>query len=302
VSPAPLVTVGVPVYNGERYLARALDSLLTQTFDDFEIVICDNASQDSTPRICETYAERDPRVRFHRNPDNLGLAGNYNRTFELARGDYFKWATHDDWHAPRSLELTVKALEAHPTASLCATGVAIVDEDGTEFDRWTPTVDLLAPPAYQRMHRLLWSMGETHPMYGLLRSSALGQTQLMQSYVGSDRTMLSELCLLGPIVQIPDVLHYYTISATARRGYRPSLTYDPANATRLPLRTWRLIAEHLRLVWRSRLSATQRLYLAGSVLGRFAVRDARRLAAEGYYTVRILTSRAVHSGTVRRRV
>ncbi|MGH9112849.1 MAG: glycosyltransferase family 2 protein [Acidimicrobiales bacterium] len=291
---APLVTVGVPVYNGERYLARALDSLLAQTFDDFEIVICDNASQDSTPRICEAYAERDPRVVFHRNPDNIGLAGNYNRVFALARGDYFKWAAHDDWHSPQSLELTVKALEAHPAASLCATGVAIVDEDGTEVDRWAPTVDLLGPPAHQRMHRLLWSLGETHPMYGLLRSSALRQTRLMQSYVGSDRTMLSELSLLGPIVQIPDVVHYYTISATARRGYRPSLTYDPANVARLPLRTWRLIVEHLRLIRRSGLSARDQLYLAGSVLGRFGVRDARRLAAEGYYTLRILASRGLH--------
>ena len=89
---APLVTVGVPVYNGQRYLARALDSLLAQTFDDFEIVLCDNASEDRTAEICAAYAARDPRIRFHRNPQNLGLVRNFNRTFELAEGTYFKWA------------------------------------------------------------------------------------------------------------------------------------------------------------------------------------------------------------------
>lgn len=81
----PLVSIGLPVYNGELYVARALESLLAQDLDDFEIVICDNASQDSTAEICTAYAERDPRVRLYSNPHNIGLAGNFNRTFELDR-------------------------------------------------------------------------------------------------------------------------------------------------------------------------------------------------------------------------
>lgn len=287
--PRPRVSVGVPVYNGERYLARALDSLLAQDFSDFEIIICDNASTDSTMGIGTAYAKRDPRIRYHRNPTNLGLAGNFNRTFELARGEYFRWATHDDWHAPESLSLTVKALDSNPAAALCATGVSIVDQTGTEFDQWAPTVDLETPEPHQRLHRLLWSMGETHPMYGLLRASALRQTHLMQSYVGSDRTLLAEMSLLGPFVQLPEVLHFYTVDRAP--DYRPSITYDPANVTRLPLRTWRLTYEHLRLVARSGLPARAKLFLAGSVLGRFAVRDFRRLAAEAYHSGRIVAAR-----------
>jgi hypothetical protein len=142
------------------------------------------------------------------------------------------------------------------------------------------------------MHRLLWSLGETHPMYGLIRSSALGQTHLMQSYVGSDRTLLAELSLIGPIVQTPEILHFYTVSATARTNYRPSLTYDPANKGRLPLRTWRLIYEHLAVVGRSDESAGHKLFLAGDVIRRFGIRDFRRLAAEAYHTARILAGRA----------
>jgi glycosyltransferase involved in cell wall biosynthesis len=288
----PLVSVGVPVYNGELTIARALDSLLAQDLDDIEIIVSDNASDDATPEICAEYAARNPRIRLVRNPRNLGLAGNFNRTFELARGRYFKWATHDDWHAPESLRLTAKALDENPTASLCATGVSLVDEHGIEFDRWIPPGDLVEPAPHVRMSRLLRSLGETHPMYGLLRSSALRRTRLMQSYVGSDRTLLAELSLLGPFVEVADVMHFYTVSATARRDYRPSLTYDPANAARLPLRTWRLIYEHLGVVWRADVSAGQKMLLVGSVLRRFGIGDARRLAAEAYHTARILAWRA----------
>lgn len=288
----PLVSVGVPVYNGELFLSRAVDSLLAQDMEDFEIVISDNASTDSTEQISRAYARRDARIRYHRNPRNLGLAKNFNLAFMLSTGKYFKWAAHDDWHRPESLRLCVERLEAYPSAGLCATGVAIVDEFGTQIDEWVPPVDLATPPPRRRVQLLLRTLGETHPMYGLLRSSVLARTALMRSYVGSDRTLLAHLSLLAPMVDTPEVLHYYTVSATARQNYRPSLTYDPANAGRLPLRTWRLIREHLKLVARSGLSPADKAALAGDVLARFGVRDFRRLAAEAYHTGRILIARA----------
>lgn len=289
----PTVSIGLPVYNGEKHVARALDSLLAQDFSDFEIIICDNASTDATAEICRSYKASDQRIRFHRNPTNLGLAGNFNRTFALARGEFFKWAAHDDWHSPASLRLTVEALRRHEDAVVCASGVSIVNEHGDEIDRWMPTADFEHPDPSVRMRRLLSTLGETHPMYGLLRASALEQTSLVQSYVGSDRTLLAQLSLLGPIVQVPKILHFYTVSAVARRNYRPSLHYDPANRGKLPIRTWRLIFKHLEVVRSSDLPIGKKLVLTGSVLDRFGVRDFRRLAAETYHTGRILTSRAV---------
>lgn len=290
---APLVSVGVPVYNGAATIARALDSLLAQDLQDMEVIVCDNASSDATREICAEYAARDPRITLYRNDRNLGLAGNFNRTFELARGRYFKWATHDDWHAPESLRLTAKALDENPAASLCATGVSLVDENEVEFDRWVPPAELEDPVPRVRTDWLIRTLGETHPMYGLLRSSALGRTHRMRSFVGSDRTLLAELSLLGPFAQVPDVMHYYTVSA-ARHDYRPSLWYDPANADRLPTRTWRLIYEHLAVVGRADLSAGQKALLAGSVLRRFGIGDARRLAAETYHVARVLLWRTRH--------
>jgi glycosyltransferase involved in cell wall biosynthesis len=293
MSAAPLVSVGLPVYNGEALLRRALDSLLAQDFADFEIVICDNASQDRTEEIGREYAMLDPRVRYHRNPENIGLAGNFNRAFEISQGTYFKWAAHDDWHAPESLRLSVEALEGNPNAVLCATGVSIVDETGSEIGSWIPDPDLATDDVCRRVRFLLSTLGETHPMYGLVRSSALSRTRLVQSHVGSDRTMLAALSLLGPMVTVPQKLHFYTISATARRNYRPSLHYDPRNQDKLPLRTWRLIYQHLGLVRRSALKPHEKLLLAGSVLRRFGIRDFRRLAAEAYYSARIVTARSL---------
>ena len=112
----PRVSIGLPVFNGERYLARAIESVLGQDFRDLELIVCDNASTDRTPEICAAYARRDARVRYFRNPRNLGAGPNYDRCFRLARGEYFKWAAHDDRLAPDYLSRTVAALDAAPEA------------------------------------------------------------------------------------------------------------------------------------------------------------------------------------------
>jgi len=293
MTPVPLVSIGLPVYNGEQYMERALDSLLAQEFTDFEVIISDNASEDATFDIAKSYAAGDSRIRLHRNPENLGLVRNFNWTFELARGKYFKWVSHDDWHSPKSLSLTVQALEVRPDAVVCATGVSIVDENGVEYGHWIPSIDLDQLPAHERMHRLLWTLGETHPMYGLLRADALAKTHLMRNHVGSDRTLLAELSLLGPFVQIPEILHFYTVAKTGRQDYRVSIMYDPRNEGQLPLRTWRLMQKHLGVVRHADVRTRHKALLAGSVVGRFGVRDFRRLAAETYHSGRIIASRAM---------
>jgi glycosyltransferase involved in cell wall biosynthesis len=291
---APLVSIGLPVYNGAACIERALDSLLGQDLDDFEIVICDNASEDATPKICAAYAARDARIRLHRNPTNVGLVANFNRTFELSRGTYFRWAAHDDWHAPDTLRTTVGLLERNPAAVACGSAVSIVDEQGRPEGIWHPTVDLDIADARRRFHRLIFMLGWPHLLFGTLRSSALGRTQLMQSYLASDRVLLAELSLLGPILHTPRTLHFYTQASTIeRRGYQPSVLYSFANRDKLPLRTARLIVKHLEVVHRSGLGPLDRAALAASVIGRFGVRDFRRLAAELYHSALILGARAV---------
>ena len=101
------VTIGLPVYNGETYLEETLDSILNQTYTEFELIISDNGSSDGTRLICEEYAAKDDRIKYYRSVKNLGAAPNYNRAFELSSGEYFKWADYDDPLAPEFLSKCV---------------------------------------------------------------------------------------------------------------------------------------------------------------------------------------------------
>jgi glycosyltransferase involved in cell wall biosynthesis len=282
------VSIGLPVYNGERFLPRALDSLLGQDFEAIEVVVSDNASTDGTREVCCEYASRDHRVRYQRNDANIGLFPNFNRAFDLACGEYFKWAAHDDWWEPRYISRCVEALDADPRAVLCATGVRIVDGAGETTGAWRPAADLAGPDPVVRFHRLLWTLGEPHAVYGLARSAALRRTAMLQSLLGADRVLLAELALLGGIVQLPEPLHVYTVDLGARQGRRYSTVNDPRNHGQLPLRTWRLVGRHLQVVARSGLPPSLRAFLAADVLARFGVRDARRMLAEAYHSGRIV--------------
>jgi glycosyltransferase involved in cell wall biosynthesis len=285
-------------------MAGALESLLAQELGDFELIVCDNASEDATAEIAATYAARDGRVRVTRNLRNLGLARNFNRTLELASGKYFAWAAHDDWHSPQWLAACAEVLERDPAAVLCGSAVAIVDVDDAVLEEWHPAMDLTTPESHLRLHRLMWYMGETHPLFALMRTDALRRTRQMRAFVGSDRVVLAELALQGPMPMIDEVLHYYRAPRYRPRshgpvpkGPRPSLVYDPANRGRLPLRTWRLCWEHLLLVARAQLAPSHKLWLSADVLARFGVRDSRRMAAELYHSSRILYARAISRTT-----
>ena len=141
----PRVSVGMPVYNGQRYVKAALDSVLAQTFRDFELFISDNASTDATEEICREYAARDPRIRYSRNDENIGSARNGNRTIQLATGEYFKSAHHDDLCAPEFLARCIEVLEQHPAAVLCYPQSRVIDEHGNLMSDPEDGLDLRAP-------------------------------------------------------------------------------------------------------------------------------------------------------------
>jgi len=129
----PRVGVGLPVRNGEATLPRTLDSLLSQTFDAFEIVVVDNFSTDRTQEICLAYADKDPRVRYHRNEENIGQIANFNRAYELSRGEYFRWVGCNDWWEPTYFQRCVEALDRQPSAVLVTCYQAHYDDNGNRF-------------------------------------------------------------------------------------------------------------------------------------------------------------------------
>jgi len=206
VSPAslPKVSIGLPVYNGSRYLASAIESILGQTFRDFELVLSDNASTDATPDICHAYASRDERIRYLRQDHNIGAGPNHNFCARRATGEYFRWASHDDIMEPEYLAKCVAALEASPDAVLCHSKTRIIGDREEAFA--THLAGLDAPRPSDRFAAVILQPHWCVEIFGVMRTSALLRTGLMAGYFGGDKTLLAELALLGRFLHVPEPL------------------------------------------------------------------------------------------------
>ena len=216
-SGAPRVSIGLPVYNGQAYLGHAVESLLGQTYRDFELIVSDNASTDGTEAICRTFAKRDGRVRYVRQAHNVGAAENFNRTAELACGEYFRWAAHDDVCGPRLLERCVEALDANPRAVLAQGRAAIIDPDeqviatpdGQEnTELLDPAREMDSVDPARRFYDLLLRTKWCFEIFGLIRRATLMRTHLHESFYGSDKVILASLCLSGEFATVPEALFY----------------------------------------------------------------------------------------------
>jgi glycosyltransferase involved in cell wall biosynthesis len=276
----PRLTIGLPIYNGEQLLPQAIESLLTQKYDDFEVVISDNASVDGTPELCAAYAAQDPRIRYVRNERNLGSIPNFNRLVGLARGEYFKWAAHDDWCEPEFVGRCVEVLDADPGVVLCHAKAIRVDEAGDTLVVDLDPLDARAPDPAERFRQVLWSLRAIYPIYGVIRTAALRRTQLFRSHSGSDRILLAELSLLGQLYQLPELLLYERETLSSRSNRKPSF-FDTSNRDRPPFKHWRLCSGHIGVVLRSRqLTRAQKADLVRSILARYAIRDGRLMLAD----------------------
>ena len=207
---AGLVSIGLPVYNGARYLRSALDSLVAQDYADFEIIISDNASEDDTEAICRDYAAHNARIRYYRAERNMGPFWNAVRAYELARGEYFMLAAHDDLRHPQYLSRCVAELERNPRALLCCTGVTFIDVDGHDITD-VFTVRSLRPVGATPRERLRALARSTFwvDAYSLMRTPALRETTFGQELWGGDVLIVSALCLRGEVAEVPERLFSY---------------------------------------------------------------------------------------------
>jgi glycosyltransferase involved in cell wall biosynthesis len=199
----PRVSIGLPVYNGERYLAEALESLLTQRFEDFELIISDNASTDGTGSIGRDYARKDARITYVRNRVNVGVAGNFNQTFRLSSGEFFKWAAHDDVCGPDLLGACVEALDRDPGAVLAYPRVAMIDERGRIIRRNGPGPDMTSQDPADRLSTLMRNPFWATSIFSVMRSRILADTGLMGNNAACDHILLAELSLRGRFVELP---------------------------------------------------------------------------------------------------
>ncbi|MGD1881649.1 MAG: glycosyltransferase family 2 protein [Paracoccaceae bacterium] len=207
----PRLTIGLPVYNGANYLAEAVTSILSQDFEDFELIISDNASDDDTADICRDFAARDKRVRYERQVVNVGAAPNYNLLLPLARGEYFRWAAHDDNLLQGCLSRPVDTLDTDPEVMLAYPLTSVIDGNGDEIGLFDDGLDLPDPTPDERLVRYLKQnfmrhRGLCNPIFGVMRTEPLRRTRLIQDFLASDLILLAHLALLGKFVAIPEVL------------------------------------------------------------------------------------------------
>lgn len=222
----PLVTIGIPVYNGENFLAEAIESFLAQTFTDFELILSDNCSTDATQAICERYAAQDARIRYVRNSENIGANRNYNQIVPMARGKYFKWAAHDDLHAPDYLAKCVAVLEADESVVLCHTATKLIDENGDDipmptdgkayvYDNNNNVIYVGMDPknrrldsvkASERFYGIVMQTNWNYEIFGLMRLAALVKTGLQPLFYGGDKVLLAELITHGRYVVLDEPL------------------------------------------------------------------------------------------------
>jgi glycosyltransferase involved in cell wall biosynthesis len=248
----PLLGIGLPVYNGERYLPEALDSLLAQEFRDFEILVSDNASTDGTEAICRAYAARDPRVRYFRNDGNIGVNANFERAFELSRSPLFRWAACDDVVAPGYLGRCVATLQGSPDAVLCQTHMRIIDGEGRPIGYYDGGLTgAESPDRVSRFAALIFSRHLCTDIFGVMRSVALRRVGTVGDYYGSDRATLAALGLIGRFVHVPEPLFLNREHAGRLSRALNPLKSEPGVKTRAARAgppTWELHRDYRRAV------------------------------------------------------
>jgi len=278
----PRVSVGLPVYNGERFLPDTLDSLLAQTFEDFELILADNASTDATADICRRYAARDSRVRYVRNESNIGVYRNCNRVFGLCRGEYFKLACADDLCHPELLSRCVEVLDAGPSVVATYAKTRFIGHDGQYLSLSDPGWHLMSDSPWERMRYVISSGHWVNVFFGLARSTDLAHTRLFPLYPGGDCRLLGELCLRGRFFEIPEYLFFRRIHANASSQNRDvdwQSQFFKGRRGCVELPYWHICLDHCETILCSDLGARHKASCLGVIVNRM-VAGRRELVGE----------------------
>lgn len=280
----PRVSIAVPAYNCERYIERCLRSLLAQTWQDFELVVSDNASTDRTGEICEDIARTDPRVRVVRRKDNIGGPGNFRYVYSLCKGEFHKWSTADDYWDPRYLEVCMQELEQQPDVVLCYTRTTMVDADNRPISNYDDNLNLTEASPRRRFNHVLEKIGLCNAHLGVIRRSALDRTLLIGNELGSDIHFLAELALYGQFRVVPEYLFFRRFHETSSSWDRSNMEhqrnyYNPGGKRGFSMHTWKKFRRLYGAIWRAPLPLRQKLQLSSDV-GRSAVWNARDLVSD----------------------
>jgi glycosyltransferase involved in cell wall biosynthesis len=297
---SPRVSIGVAVYNGERFLPKTLDSLLAQTFTEFEIIICDNCSTDGTEQICLSYAASDDRIQYHRNDTNIGAPRNFNLAATLSRGEYFKWSGADDLCAPTMIERCMEVLEQRPEVVLVYPKTRLIDETGVVVDDYDDRLDLQFETPNKRLSHLLWNIWMCNPVFGLIRSNVLRRIRLFGTYSNSDLAFLAELALHGRFVEVPECLFFRRVHELSVHKYPSAhdrmVMFDPSKVGRLVLPNWELLIAHFSAIYRAPLGYSEK-FRCYAKMHIWLRRRGSSLVDDLKFAAKYLVGRLVHRNT-----
>jgi glycosyltransferase involved in cell wall biosynthesis len=265
----PVVSIGLPVFNGSNFIGNAIESILAQEFTDFELIICDNASTDDTSEICQTYAAKDKRIRYYRHKKNLGATRNFNSTFEKSTGQYFKWASHDDLLCPQYLNRCLAFLKKNKQYVLCWPTMNYIDERGELIKN--QSIDNLSVEGgsfLNRIRRLFnyqISGDDIVPsIFGLIPSAVLRKTNLWQRFTSSEEVLMLELLLQGEIKQLDTLQFHFRVHKDSafhknRTPEERAKWFDTEKKSVLQLPVWYLFFRYLGVVKDSELGFLEKM-------------------------------------------
>ncbi len=274
----PKVSIGIPVYNGADYLGSALDAIIAQTFRDWEVVICDNASTDDTPAIGEAYAAKDSRIRYVRNPENIGASPNFNKVYHETTGEYFAWHAHDDYYAPTWLQRCVEALDGNRDVVLAYSQMAMLDMEGNPLfhdatvneytdrkgnrfmgDDALHIAEQAGPDQRFKsaIHNTCWCL----QVFGLYRRSFLDQSALQRSYYGGDKVLLAETALVGKWYQVEEKLFHKRVHPKMSffQSTKEKAQWIDAKKPVKSMPQLKMVEDYIRAIMRTPMSPVQRV-------------------------------------------
>lgn len=279
--PLPQIAIGMPVFNGGRFIRHAINSLRSQTLEDFVVLISDNASTDDTVEICLDLIGNDSRFKLIQQGANIGAVPNFNWVARNTSSKYFKWAAADDVLAPNYLQACCQALDNNPDVGWCHCKSDMIDENGdswmNQLDESDPLINSSpsakwwvghprnyndAESRVQRFEGVLLGTTWSVDSYGLIRRSTLNQTRLLEPIYGAEKVLLAELSLYGKYIHLPELMFKQRVHSLASGNIsaeKSQRKFIAANKKMLGSTRLLLLRAHLHSISRSDLSATEKI-------------------------------------------
>jgi glycosyltransferase involved in cell wall biosynthesis len=262
-----LVSVGLPVYNGGLFIRQAIDSLLAQDYDDFELIISDNCSRDRTQEICMEYTAQDKRVRYSRCKANMGAFWNFNHVFELSMGKYFMWASHDDYWEPSYISACFEAYKRCPNIVLASAFCESFDPEKrieNFIDTGLTTTGSSPQERFVQYKTNLHNGQNINSLfYGIYKRNFLSRVMPMKKVIANDHLILAELCLHGEFETVKErlITKRWGGASTSHRNNAHAQGINNEFLIRFPYLVREIMLQRI-IFWRSNLFFKEKFKLS----------------------------------------